>query len=57
MPKIITSVNTPGWSSPPKVIVFRRSPTVAATAITKSRYGNAITISVSRETPVSTQPR
>ena len=57
MPKMTTSVNTPGWSSPPTVIAFRRSPTVAATAITKSRTGNAIAMSVSRETTASVEPR
>ena len=37
--------------------LLRRVPTVDASAITKSRYGNAIVISVTREMTVSTQPR
>jgi hypothetical protein len=46
----MTRVNTPGWSRPPKVISFTRSPMVAETAITNRRYGKPITISVRRET-------
>ena len=42
---------------PPKVTPSRRPPTVLASAITNSRAGNAIVISVRRETTVSTQPR
>ncbi len=37
--------------------MFRRVPTVDATAMTNNRYGNAIVISVTREMTVSTQPR
>ena len=37
--------------------MFNRVPTVDASAITNSRYGNAIVISVTREMIVSIQPR
>ena len=41
----------------PKVMLFSESPTVEASAMMKSSAGNAIVISVTRETIVSTQPR
>jgi len=41
----------------PNVTLFSRVPSVAASVITKSRYGNAIVSSSIRETVVSTQPR
>ena len=37
--------------------LFNRVPTVEASAITNSRYGNAIVISITREMTVSIQPR
>ena len=52
-----TSVTTPSPSSPPNVMLFSRLPAVLASAIANSRTGNAIVISVSRATIVSTQPR
>ena len=57
MLKIRTSVTTPGGKIPPNVIAFSRGPIVAASAITNSRSGNAIVISVSREMTVSVAPR
>src|ERR687883_623055 len=48
-----TSVNTPGWMTPPKAILFSATPAVLERATTKSRNGNAITISVRRETIMS----
>ncbi len=38
------------------MILSTRLPTVLATAITKSRYGKHIVISVTREISVSVQP-
>ena len=57
MVKTRTSVTTPSPSVPPNVIWFSRLPAVDARAMMKSSAGNAIVISVSRATIVSTQPR
>ena len=48
---------TPSPKSPPSVMSFSRLPTVEASAMMKSSAGNAIVISVTRETTVSIQPR
>ena len=50
-------MNTPGPMRPPKVMLLMLSPTVEARAMMKSSAGNAIVISVTRETIVSVQPR
>ena len=49
-------MKTPG-ARKPNVILFSVSPKVAEIAIVKSRNGNAIVISASRETTVSIEPR
>jgi len=55
--KISTRVKTPVPKRPPNVMLSSLSPTVEARAMMKSSAGNAIVISVTRETVVSTQPR
>ena len=47
----------PGNQEPPNVIALSVSPAVHASAMMKRRAGKTMTISVRRETIVSTQPR
>ncbi len=50
------SVMMPGTNIPKNVYEFSRSPTVAAMPIANRSSGNAITISVMRDTTVSIKP-
>ena len=50
-------VNTPLAKAPPKVIAFSCGPTTTRRAMMKRRNGKTMTISISREMTVSTQPR
>ena len=55
-PSITRRLSCTPCSRKPNVIVSSLRPIVAASAITNRSTGNAITISVRRETSVSTQP-
>ena len=49
-------MKTPGSNIPNTVMEFRRVPSVADSAIRNNRNGNAIRISVTRDTAVSVTP-